>query len=175
MSKIFKLNSKRTKEEIYLQYADSMMLLCLRYTNKKEDSEEVMNTGFLKAFKNIERFKELHKNSFRAWLKKIMINECLMYIRKKNGFNIISLEDADVKFHAEEPLYNQDTEYLLKLLEELPAGYRTVFNLYAVEGYKHKEIAEMLNISESTSRTQLLKARKQLQQKITEQNKHYGS
>ncbi len=175
MSKIFKLISKRTKEDLYYKYADSMMLLCLRYTGKKEDAEELMNNGFLKVFKNLDKFIELHKNSFRAWLKKIMINECLMYIRKNNGFNIISLDDADVKFQAEEPVQNQDTDYLLKLLEELPAGYRTVFNLYIIEGYKHKEISEMLNISENTSRTQLLKARKQLQQKITEQNKEYGS
>ena len=175
MSKIFKLNSKKSKEEIYFKYADAMMLLCLRYTGNKEDAEEVMHNGFLKAFKNLSKFKEFYKNSFRAWLKKIIINECLMHIRKNNGFNVISLENVEVKYNSEDNLQNQDTEYLLKLLEELPVGYRTVFNMYAVEGYKHKEIAGMLKISESTSRTQLLKARKQLQQKIKEQNLSYGS
>jgi len=175
MSKILKLNSKKTKEEIYFKYADAMMLLCLRYVGKKEDAEEIMNNGFFKAFKNLNKFKEYHKNSFRAWLKKIMINECLMHIRKKNGFNIISIDDVDLKSEYIDTSQDIDTEYLLEMLEELPAGYRTVFNLYAIEGYKHKEIAEMLNISESTSGTQLLKARKQLQKKITEQNKQYGS
>ena len=175
MSKIFKLNSKRSKEYIYFKYADYMMLFCLRYTGNKEDAEEVMHNGFLKVFKNLSKFKELHKNSFHAWLKKIMINESLMHIRKNTGFNIISLDDAEMKYQADVTIQNQDIEYLLTLLEELPLGYRTVFNMYAVEGYKHKEIAEMLNISESTSRTQLLKARKQLQQKIKEQNLSYGS
>ena len=175
MSKIFKLNSKRSKEEIYYKYADYMMLLCLRYLENKEDAEEVMHNGFLKVFKNLTKFKELHKNSFRAWLKKIMINECLMHIRKKNGFNVISLDDINVSSGSEEIIKNQDSEHLLKLLSELPVGYKTVFNMYVIEGYKHNEIAKMLDISESTSRTQLLKARRQLQQKIKEENLLYGS
>ena len=98
-----------------------------------------------------------------------------MHIRKKNGFNIISIDDVDLKSEYIDMSHDIDTEYLLEMLEELPVGYRTVFNLYAIEGYKHKEIAEMLNISESTSGTQLLKARKQLQKMINEQNERYGS
>lgn len=175
MNKIFKLNSERTKKDLYLKFADGMMLLCLRYVGKKEDAEEVMHNGFLKVFKNFGKFKELHKNSFPAWMKKIMINECLMHIRKYEGFNVIPFEELSLKNTFEDITQEYDIEYLLKILNELPAGYRTVFNMYAIEGYKHKEIAELLKISENTSRTQLLKARKQLQQKLIEEYKRYGS
>ncbi len=174
MNRSFTLISKKSKEEIYFQFAESMMLLCLRYMGNKEEAEEVMNNGFLKAFNHLKEFKELHEFSFRAWLKKIMINECLMHLRKNNDFNIISLEEASRNNRSEISEQSYDVEYLLKALEELPIGYRTVFNMYAVEGFAHKEIAEMLNISESTSRTQLLKARKLLQNKICIQDIKYG-
>jgi len=175
MSKFFVLNPKKKKEEIYFKYADAMMILCLRYTGNKEDSEEVMNNGFMKIFKNLNKFNKLHENSFSAWIKKIMINECLMHLRQKKGFNVISIDDIKIDSTSYNYLQNIDTEYLLNTLEKLPIGYRTVFNMYAIEGYKHKEIAEILKISESTSRTQLHKARKQLQKIIIEQNLRYGS
>jgi RNA polymerase sigma factor (sigma-70 family) len=173
MNKIFPLRSKQSNKDIYYQFADQMMLLCYRYTGNKEDAEEIMNNGFLKVFKHKNRFIENHKNSFHAWIKKIMINECLMFLRKRNAFNVISIDDSKEIIKDELENEHDDSAYLLKLLNELPVGYRTVFNLYAVEGYKHKEIAEMLNISENTSRTQLLKARKSLQLKLKLMNVDY--
>jgi RNA polymerase sigma-70 factor (ECF subfamily) len=98
-----------------------------------------------------------------------------MHLRKEKEFKIVSLDDDDFKYKLPQVADNSDIEYLLKLLNELPLGYRTVFNLYAIEGYKHSEIAELLKISENTSRSQLLKARKELQEKITKQNLQYGT
>jgi RNA polymerase sigma-70 factor (ECF subfamily) len=171
----FNYYSKKSEQEIYFEFADAMMLLCLRYIGNKEDAEEVMNNAFLKAFKNKSNFEEIHSNSYKAWLKKIMINECLMHLRKEKEFKIVSLDDDNFKLKLPQVSDNTDIEYLLKLLNELPLGYRTVFNLYAIEGYKHSEIAELLKISENTSRSQLLKARKELQEKITKQNLQYGT
>ncbi len=174
MSKILRLNQK-SKKEIYLQYADAMLIICLRYTGNKEDAEEVMHNGFLKAFKNMQKFKAKHTGSFSAWLKKIMINESLMFLRTKGKINIIPIEYSDIQEITTEFEQTYELDYLLELLNELPDGYRAVFNLYAVEGYKHKDIADLLGISENTSRTQLLKARKQLQQKLTDKHTAYGT
>lgn len=167
--------TKQSKEDIYFQFADAMMLLCYRYVGNKEDAEELMNNAFLKVFKNLSKFREYHKNAFAAWIKKIMINECLMFLRKSHAFNIISIDDSDIPFEPISDTLLEDTEWMLNMLNELPAGYRTVFNLYAIEGYKHKEIAGMLNISENTSRTQLFKGRKFLAEIMKKQNKSYGS
>ena len=169
MFKFLKLNSRKTEEHIYFKYADEMIVLCLRYLGNIEDAEEVMNNGFLKVFSNLSTFKPEHENSFKAWIKKIMINECLMRIRKQKIDLTIRLDSEEISL-SEDPILEYSAEYLLDLLAALPDGYRTVFNLYAIEGYKHKEIAEMLQISENTSRSQLLKARKMLQNHVNIQN-----
>lgn len=175
MAKNIVLKSKRKVEEtIYFDYVDAMMILCYRYIGNIEDAEEIMNNAFLKVFKHISKFKELYKNSFSAWIKRIMINECLMHLRKNKGFNIISLEDLKSDLVEINDIDSASMEELLSVLTELPTGYRTVFNLYAIEGYKHFEIADLLNITESTSRTQLHKARNMLQKIISERNLRYG-
>ena len=173
MIQSFEIISKKSKKEIYYKYADAMMLLCLRYTGNKQDAEEVMHNGFLKVFEKKNDFKAKHKNSFSAWLKKIMINECLMYLRKDNSFNLIPFDE--VGFELQSKIFNNklETDDLLIILKELPVGYRTVFNMYVIEGYKHSEISKKLGISESTSRTQLLKSRKKLQKIIIENNMYY--
>lgn len=125
-----------------------------------ELAEDALVKGFLKIFENIDSFEG--KGNFEGWMYKIMVNECLMELRKKQDFTIY-LESSHIQPHKDatalESLYEQD---VLKLLEFLPTGCRTVFNLYVIEGYKHQEIAEKLNITEGTSKSQLNLAKEKL-------------
>jgi len=169
MLKIFRNHNQKTDKEIYFEYADAMMALCLRYLGNKQDAEETLNNGFLKIFAHRSKFQPESEFSFPAWVKRIMINECLMQIRQKKVFFTISIDTLSENT-AEQEFDTSSSEYLLDLLLKLPEGYRTVFNLYAIEGYTHKEISEMLNISENTSRSQLRKARLELQKRISIHN-----
>jgi len=176
MIKYLKYKSKKNNEKvIYNTFAEKMLLLCYRYLNNIMDAEEAMHNGFIKVFANIKRFKPKHENSFEAWIKKIMINECLMFLRKKVNFTLIAIDEIKEQGNkAFESTTNFEVETYLELINELPVGYKTVFNLYAIEGYAHKEIAEILKISESTSRSQLTKARKLLQTKIIKKESLYA-
>ncbi len=167
MAKPIRFKSKKnTDKEIYDLYVEKMFLLCYRYLNNILDAEEVLHNGFMKVFVNLGKYEEQHKNSFEFWIRKIMVNECLMFIRKRTNFKLIPIEEISEIVFEEEFSNSIESEEYLKLINNLPIGYRTVFNLYAIEGYKHTEIAKMLKISESTSRSQLSKARKLLKQKI---------
>ncbi|ALJ00570.1 RNA polymerase sigma factor [Rufibacter tibetensis] len=153
---------------LYYRYAGPMMGVCLRYLKNEMDAEEVLINGFMKVYQNVNRFEQ--KGSFEGWVRRIMVNEALQQLRKQEPMhlaiekehNYLASEDAtaDSEINAEE---------MMELLQELPAGYRAVFNLYAIEGYSHKEIADMLNISEGTSKSQLSKARAMLQRMLARQ------
>lgn len=136
-----------------------MFSVCFRFIGNHEVAEEVMNNGFLKTFKNLNQFERRHKNSMKNWIKKIMINECLMFLRKKKKLEIVHIESLPEQTLALEEKYEEDNE-IIRILQWLPVGYKTVFNLYAIEGYSHNEIAIQLGISESTSRSQLTMARR---------------
>src|ERR1700712_4804144 len=140
---------------LFDQFGDKLMLICCRYLKRKEDAEEALLDGFYKFFKNIGSFNYYNEAQLYAWLKKIMINECLMMLRKKNVFTIVT-EDAaeDVKFE-ETALNNLSAKEIFELIIELPVGYRTIFNLHVIEGMNHKEIAALTGISEGTSKSQL--------------------
>ncbi len=156
------------QRQLYNQYAPKMLSVCRRYIKDIHFAEEVMLNGFLKVFTNLEKFK--FEGSFEGWVRRIMVNESISFLRKEK--QIFFTEDI-VGYH-EESWNNINTELEVEqiqiLLDALPEGYRTVFVLYAIEGYKHSEIAEMLQISESTSKSQLFKARKMLQRKLNELN-----
>jgi len=130
------------------------------------DAEDALIKGFFKVFKNLNSFKGA--GSFEGWMKRIVINECLMLLRKNHNMNMmVAIEDAPmVKNMRVEFVDNLTYEDVLKLLDELPIGYRTIFNLYIIEGFKHREIAEQLGISINTSKSQLILARKKLQSLI---------
>ena len=127
-----------------------------------------MLQGFLKVFTNLQKFK--NEGSFEGWIRRIMVNTCLSYLRKKN---LVDLSDEEYVFNdaATESLENTSLEDIQKLIDKLPNGYKMVFNLFAIEGYKHSEIAAQLDISESTSKSQLFKARKLLQENYCKMNK----
>lgn len=153
------------QKELYQRFAAKMMAVCRRYVRRQEEAEEVLSNGFIKVFGNLESYH--FKGSFEGWIRTIVVRECLMYLRGRKAFMEYTdkLEEYDnvSDFHAGIHL---DAEDLMKLIDGLPTGYRAVFNLYAIEGYKHQEIAELLGITESTSKTQLLRARQMLQQRI---------
>jgi RNA polymerase sigma-70 factor (ECF subfamily) len=155
---------------IYEQFVNQMYRLCKRYIRYTPDAEEMLMNGFLKVFKNIEKFEFRGEISLEVWMKKIMVNECLMHLRKADNFQFVA--ETEIDFQEQDYMnINYSTEELYAMILKLPVGYRTVFNLYAIEGYSHKEIAEQLGISENTSKSQLHKARFFLQQLIGAKNK----
>lgn len=151
-----------TQKQLFEELYPFMFRVCLRYINQQAEAEDCVMRGFMKSFQNLERFQYEGEHSLFIWIRKIMINESLMFLRKQHNF-MLSLEEnySDVPIQSE-ALSKIDAEELNVLIMRLPIGYRTVFNLYVVEGYEHKEIAKMLGISDNTSRTQLAKAKNKL-------------
>jgi RNA polymerase sigma-70 factor, ECF subfamily len=170
--KYLKINKRLAQKAVYEKYADSMFLLCYRYISSREDTEEVVMQGFLKIFENITSFSYQEKGSLNAWIRKIMVNESLMFLRKRKKFEIS--DDYELtENHFSDDHFEIDTEYLYELISTLPIGYRTVFNMHIIDGISHKEIAETLAISINTSKSQLSKARKLLQNKLSKAEGHY--
>ena len=155
-------------------YASKMMLICRRYVKSVEDSEEVMLDGFYKVFRAIGDFNYLGDEAFQAWVKRIMVNECLMFLRKRSPFSVVAESDTDEIPLPAEVLSSMSAAEILLLIIQLPVGYRTVFNLHAIEGYSHLEIASLLGIREATSRSQLAKAKQYLQKMILKNQPGYG-
>jgi len=145
-----------------------MLGVCRQYIKDVHFAEDVMVQGFLKMFNKLENFK--FEGSFEGWLRRIMIRESISYLRKQQF--VVYDDEVYEKNQSEEISQSTDldTEHIQQLIDALPQGYNMVFVLYTLEGYKHQEIAEMLSISESTSKTQLLKARKLLQNQLRRQN-----
>lgn len=160
-----KNNERTAQNKLYKLYASLFYSIALRYMKAPEEAEDVLVQGFFKIFNNVDRFQ--NKGSFEGWMKRIIVNEALMALRKhKNMALTVSVDDIEP--HTVIDVSHDPLEYeeLINLLNELPTGYRTVFNLYAIEGYKHREIAELLGISINTSKSQLILARRKLQQLI---------
>ncbi|WP_435353470.1 RNA polymerase sigma factor [Emticicia sp. SJ17W-69] len=164
------------QKRMYDTFVKRMFRLCIRYVRVEEDAQELLMNGFLKFFRSIDKIEFRGENSIEAYLKKVMINECLMFLRQKQ-FSTISLDEiADSEPINNFSFYeNIDGEEIYDLILKLPDGYRTVFNLFAIEGYSHQEIAEKLKISENTSKTQLHKARIILQTALQKRGYDYGT
>lgn len=153
--------------KLYRRYASKMLSVCRYYIKDIHYAEDVMVMGFTKAFDKLDRFR--FEGSFEGWLRKIMVREALEFLRGRQQLRFSELEEVEAHpATVEESEF--DVERLQMLVDALPAGYRTVLLLYAVEDYSHKEIAEMLHISESTSKSQLFKARKMLAEQFHAQN-----
>ncbi|MCC5928150.1 MAG: sigma-70 family RNA polymerase sigma factor [Cyclobacteriaceae bacterium] len=155
----------KAQRQLYEQYAPVMLATCCRYLKNDAEAEDAMLNGFLKIFQKIDQFKG--DGSFEGWMRKIMVNEALALLRKnKTMYLEVDIEKADKEpdYHKLEMEMNAND--ILKILEDLPTGYRTIFNLYAIEGYNHKEIGKMLGISENTSKSQLSRARLLLQKRL---------
>ena len=154
------------QKQLYDRFAKKMMGVCLRYANCNEEAQDILQDGFIKVFDRIESFKAT--GSLEGWIKKVMVNTALdNFRRKKHERNHISMDISEVRYEIHDEIHEAiSAKELLGIIQKLPSGYRTVFNLYAIEGYDHKEISEMLGITESTSKSQYSRARTYLQKAI---------
>lgn len=168
-----KQGSTAAQKCLFDEMADKLLMICRRYVKNREDAEEMMLNGFYKFFKNLSSFSYQSDAALFAWLKKIMVNECLMFLRKKNVFTISSDLVAEEISLQEEALNNLSAAEIFNLVVQLPVGYRTVFNLYEIDGMRHKDIAALLNISEGTSKSQLSKSKVLLQKMLLKKGVEY--
>jgi len=153
---------KKAQHELYQRMSPVLMGICRRYLTRIEEAEEALSNAFIKILTRLDRYSG--EGSFEGWMKRITVRECLTYLRRgKNPFDLDW--EGDVVAPA---LHSDGAAHLLQLIQALPVGYRTVFNLYAIEGYQHDEIATMLEISVGTSKSQLSKARKMLKNQLPE-------
>ena len=165
--KALRKQDPKAQRQVYEKYSPRMLGLCFRYAGEEMMAEDVMVEGFMRVFSKIDQYSG--EGSFEGWIRRIMVNEALGHLRKQKRI----LEDTLSDEAANIPDYiyadqNLNEEELLDLIAELPVGYRTVFNLYAIEGYAHSEIAELMGITESTSKSQLHRARALLQKMVSE-------
>ncbi len=168
-----KKGSAAAQKCLFDQLSGRLLLVCRRYVKNQEDAEELLLDGFYKFFKNLAAFTYHGEGALYNWLKTIMVNECLMFLRKKNAFTIVSeTAAADVPLE-EEALNNLSAAEIFKLVVQLPVGYRTVFNLHVLEGMEHREIASALGIAEGTSKSQLSKAKSMLQKMLLNKGTDY--
>ncbi|MFL9484679.1 RNA polymerase sigma factor [Chitinophagaceae bacterium LWZ2-11] len=161
---------ERYRRLLFEQYAGKFMSICLRYANDTFEAEDMMQEGFIRIFNHIHQFK--FEGSFEGWMRRIMVNVALKHLQKKK-IKFLEVPENDSHGPSIEPyIYHSLTEDdIIRLINQLPDGYKIVFNLNVVEGYSHEEIAGMLNIQASTSRSQLVKARKMLQNQILQLQK----
>lgn len=162
-----KKQDRQAQRELFDLYSGRMLALCSRYIKDRAEAEDVMITGFTKIFSRIDQFKG--EGSFEGWMRRVIVNEALSQLRKTRNLYL----ETDLEVADRQPDWNSlenslEAEDLLKLITDLPEGYRIVFNLYAIDGYSHKEIAEQLGISENTSKSQLSRARTWLQKNLLE-------
>jgi RNA polymerase sigma-70 factor, ECF subfamily len=178
---IFSTHKKDQKAEptmdirvLYDRYAPGFLGLCYRYCGNREDAEDILHDGFMAIIRNIDRFEPRGDGSLEAWMKKIIVNTALKFLRENTKYKKLLVFDTEIRDEKiPEPGFSESypeisQERLLRMITELPLGYRTVFNFYVMEHYSHKEISEMLNISENTSKTQLAKARMWLKKRIND-------
>lgn len=160
---------RKAQQMLFDRFSPKMMGVCRRYLKTQEDAEDVLIEAFYKVFNNLPQFKA--QGSFEGWIRRIVVNECLMFLRRRHNFNLTV--EIDQNLDVKTTITTQDqleADDILALLERLPTGYRTVFNLYVLEGYKHREIGEILGISINTSKSQLILAKKKLQQLLMQIN-----
>ncbi len=157
-------NNRQAQQQIYSKFSPKMLGVCRQYIKDIHQAEDVMITAFMKVFINLKNFE--NKGSFEGWIRRIMINECISFLRVHKKVSFVEDENffEESYNNIESKLSLDDIQHLI---DQLPDGYKMVFNLYCIEGYKHQEIATMLNINEGTSKSQLSHARKILQQQIT--------
>ncbi|WBL21820.1 RNA polymerase sigma factor [Zunongwangia sp. HRR-M8] len=166
-------NNREAQQQLYENHSAKMLSVCRQYVKDMHYAEEVMLNGFFKVFTHLDDFKG--EGSFEGWIRRIMVREAISFLRKKK-----SVEFPEDEFAGYSETSNNIDEalsvaHIQQLIDNLPEGYKLVFVLYAVEGYKHQEIAKMLNITEGTSKSQLFKARKILQEKLTKKETGYGA
>jgi len=158
-------NDRKAQAEVYQIYSGKLYSVCLKYSRNKEEAQDNLQDGFITIFDKIKSFK--HKGSFEGWMKRVVINIALGKYRSKSLLSLVTEEiPENITVEVDEEVVPMD--YLLGIIQQLPDRYRMVFNLYILDGYSHKEIAEELNISDSTSKSNLCRARIILKEQLEE-------
>lgn len=167
-------NNREAQQVLFDCYAPKMLSVCRYYIKDTFQAEEVMLTGFFKVFSNLNKFK--NEGSFEGWIRRIMIRESISFLRTQKKIEFPTDNFENQNDYGNNIKSNIEVAEIQQLIDELPDGYRMVFVMYAIEGYKHSEISEILGITEGTSKSQLFKARKELQGRIKKLNTtSYGS
>lgn len=159
--------NRKDQEILYRRHAAKLYAACLQYTGNDDEAQDILQEGFIKIFENLGNYK--YEGSFEGWMRRIMVNTALEKFRSKH--NLYRVDDIDNIPEPDAEPYNEDyvgleASDLLEIIRELPPKYRMVFNLFAIEGYSHKEISQMINISEGTSKSNLARARIILQRRV---------
>lgn len=166
-------SNRKAQQELYERYAPKMLSIARMYIRDIHQAEEVMLSGFFKVFTHLKEFRG--EGSFEGWIRRIVVRECISFLRRRDQLEFVEdlvlveegVNDVDIQLEVEE---------IQKMIDQLPQGYRVVFVMYAIEGYKHREIAELLGIDIGSSKSQLFKARKLLQRKLLTLNQvEYGT
>ena len=157
----------QAQNALYQRFAARMYRLCYRYVKDELHAEDILLTGFTKVFSHLDGFEYRTEGSLEAWIKRIMVNESLTFLRRHYRFGLVAESHADGLESNSSAEAALSAEEIYALVLQLPTGYRTVFNLYVIEGYSHGEIAEQMGISENTSKSQLSKARAALRTLLT--------
>ncbi|WP_369992597.1 RNA polymerase sigma factor [Winogradskyella sp.] len=167
-------NNREAQHVLYELHSPKMLSVCRFYIKDVHQAEEVMLNGFLKVFKHLKSYRI--EGSFEGWIRRIMVREAISYLRQKKTIEFATEDEYIEQDYTNNIKTNIEVAEIQQLIDSLPEGYKMVFVMYAIEGYKHNEIAELLNISEGTSKSQLFKARQMLQKKIKELNNNsYGT
>lgn len=167
-------NNREAQHVLYELHAPKMLSICRYYIRDLQKAEEVMLNGFFKAFAHLSSFK--NEGSFEGWLRRIMVREAISFLRQQKNIEFL-VDEFEVNYDVSDTINTElEVAEIQQLIDDLPEGYKMVFVMYAIEGYKHLEIAELLKITEGTSKSQLFKARQLLQQKLKVLNKtSYGT
>lgn len=168
-------SDRLAQELLYARYADRLFRLCQRYVKEIEEAEDVLIIALNKVFSSLNKFSYKGEGSLEAWLRRVVVNEALMVLRKQHNFNLTETLDHNTPEPDLASVCEVDGEEIQAAINRLPTGYKTVFNLNVVEGYEHDEIAKMLGISEGTSRSQLFKAKAMLKKMLTKEGSAYGT
>ncbi len=154
--------NEAAQKQLYDAYASGMMGVCYRFTKSVEDAEDILQEGFIKVFNNLHQYKG--DGELGAWIRRIMVNTALAYLKKRRNYSndMLIKEEHMHAVSDDNPEITVQLKELIEMIRQLPAGYQTIFNMYAIEGYSHTEIGQALGISESTSRSQYMRARNQL-------------
>ncbi|MCF4102015.1 RNA polymerase sigma factor [Gillisia sp. M10.2A] len=161
-------NNRQAQQQLYDTYSGKMLSVCRMYVKDIHHAEEVMLNGFFKVFTHLNDFKG--EGSFEGWIRRIMIRESISFLRSKKQLEFSEEVFEKNVMHSNNVVSQLEVDHIQQLIDALPEGYKVVFVMYAIEGYKHQEIANMLNITEGTSKSQLFKARKILKEKLELEN-----
>jgi len=165
-----KLNKAKAQMQLYDSYCDAMFIIAKRYVKDSFEAEDIMQEAFIKVFKNIEKFKG--EVTIGAWIKKIVINQCIDYLKKKR-IQLVSIEEKEIQLAESNDWTvdnNVDIKVVVNSINNLPEKYRVVLNLFLMEGYDHKEISQVLNITEVSSRSQLMRGKNKLKSELKQYN-----